>query len=47
MKKKLLVLLISVIPTLIPNLASAGTIDLGDEMEIMPYVEIATGRIIS
>ena len=31
MKKKLLVLLISVIPTLIPNLASAIAIDVGEE----------------
>jgi len=30
MKKKLLVLLIAVIPTLMPNLASAVAIDLGD-----------------
>ena len=30
MKKKLLVLLIAVIPTLMPNLASAMTIDAGD-----------------
>jgi len=31
MKKKLLVLLIAVIPTLMPNLASAIAIDTGDE----------------
>ena len=31
MKKKLLVLLIAVIPTLMPNLASAIVIDLGDK----------------
>jgi len=30
MKKKLLVLLIAVIPTLMPNLASAMAIDVGD-----------------
>ena len=30
MKKKLLVLLIAVIPTLMPNLASAVAIDVGD-----------------
>ena len=30
MKKKLLVLLIAVIPTLMPNLASAIAIDVGD-----------------
>ena len=30
MKKKLLVLLITVIPTLIPNFASAVAIDVGD-----------------
>jgi hypothetical protein len=30
MKKKLLALLIAVIPTLMPNLASAIAIDLGD-----------------
>ena len=30
MKKKLLVLLIAVIPTLMPNLASAIAIDAGD-----------------
>jgi len=35
MKKKLLVLLIAVIPTLIPNLVSAIAIDVGDEF-IMP-----------
>jgi hypothetical protein len=31
MKKKFLVLLIAVIPTLMPNLASAVAIDVGDE----------------
>ncbi len=35
MKKKLLVLLIAVIPTLIPNLASAIAIDVGDCYEEM------------
>jgi hypothetical protein len=30
MKKKLLVLLIAVIPTLMPNLASAIAVDVGD-----------------
>jgi len=30
MKKKLLVLLIAIIPTLMPNLASAVAIDVGD-----------------
>jgi hypothetical protein len=35
MKKKLLVLLIAVIPMLMPNLASAIAIDVGDELA--PY----------
>ena len=35
MKKKLLVLLIAVIPTLIPNLASAIAIDVGECYEEM------------
>ena len=34
MKKKLLVLLIAIIPTLIPNLASAVAIDVGGYDEI-------------
>ena len=38
MKKKLLVLLIAVIPTLMPNLASAIAIDVGDVMTIISDV---------
>ena len=34
MKKKLLVLLIAVIPTLMPNLASAIAIDVGELLPI-------------
>ena len=37
MKKKLLVLLIAVIPTLIPNLASAIAIDVGSVGEIRVF----------
>jgi len=33
MKKKLLVLLIAVIPTLMPNLASAIAIDVGEKFD--------------
>jgi hypothetical protein len=38
MKKKLLVLLIAVIPTLMPNLASAIAIDPGDGLDNPPPV---------
>jgi len=36
MKKKLLVLLIAVIPTMMPNLASAIAIDVGDIIHHKP-----------
>ena len=39
MKKKLLVLLIAVIPTLMPNLASAVAIDLEDDVEEIEHFE--------
>jgi len=38
MKKKLLVLIIAVIPTMMPNLASAIAIDVGDMFCWTPYV---------
>ena len=37
MKKKLLVLLIAVIPSLMPNLASAVAIDMGDIGDFCGY----------
>ena len=39
MKKKLLVLLIAVAPTLMPNMASAIAIDVGECYEMMPCPE--------
>jgi hypothetical protein len=40
MKKKLLVLLIAVIPTFMPNLASAIVIDVGDELRSDPLYKV-------
>ena len=45
MKKKLLVLLIAVIPTLMPNLASAIAIDVGDVAGVgvtVSYITVLT-----
>ena len=40
MKKKLLILLIAVIPTLMPNLASAVAVDVEVETDCAPYVGV-------
>ena len=42
MKKKLLVLLIAAIPTMMPNLASAIAIDVGETSSFLPIHPVLT-----